>query len=40
MKNLVSRTAGVALLSVMTVISGCSKSDNPVSEAVSSLSGE
>ncbi|RXK89109.1 hypothetical protein EST62_00785 [Chlorobaculum sp. 24CR] len=40
MKNFVSRTAGVALLSVMTVISGCSKSDNPVSDAVSSLSGE
>jgi hypothetical protein len=40
MKNFASRTAGVALLSMMTVISGCSKSDNPVSEAVSSLSGE
>jgi hypothetical protein len=40
MKNFVSRTAGVALLSVMTVISGCSKSDNPVSDAVSSLSSE
>lgn len=40
MKKFASRTAGVALLSVMTVISGCSKSDNPVSDAVSSLSSE
>jgi hypothetical protein len=38
MKKFVSRTAGVALLSVMTVMTGCSKSDNPVSDAVSSLS--
>ncbi|WP_170181188.1 hypothetical protein [Chlorobaculum thiosulfatiphilum] len=40
MKKFVSRTAGVALLSVMSVMTGCSKSDNPVSDAVSSLSGE
>lgn len=40
MKKFVSRTAGIALLSVMTVMTGCSKSDNPVSDAVSSLSGK
>ena len=40
MTNVFNRAAGIFLLSAVTLISGCSKSDNPVTGAVSQLSSE
>ncbi|NTV21269.1 MAG: hypothetical protein HGA57_07795 [Chlorobium limicola] len=40
MKHFTKKTSGIVLLSALVLFSGCSKSDNPVSNAVSSLTSE